>query len=179
MIREVAAKRYAEAAHLLARESGSEDTWFAGLTTMSSLFADAEAQALLQNTRVPAADKLKLVEDTLADADPLVLNMARLLLRRGRTALGPQIAEAFQEMLDEAKGIAHALVTSAIPLSQEDVTAVVQRLSEITGRQVVVETQVDERILGGLVVRIGDRLIDGSTKSRLEALKRQLAGART
>lgn len=179
MIREVTAKRYAEAAYLLARESGSEDTWSTGLATMSSLFADAEAQALLQSTRVPAADKLRLVEDALADADPLVLNLARLLLHRGRTALGPQIAEAFQETLDEAKGIAHAVVTSAVPLSQEDLNAVVRKLSETTGKKVVVETQLDESILGGLVVRIGDRLIDGSTRTKLEALKRQMAGSRT
>jgi F-type H+-transporting ATPase subunit delta len=128
---------------------------------------------------VPPDDKQKLVEDALAGADPLVLSLAHLLLRRGRTALGPQIAEAYQEMLDEAKGIAHALVASAVPLSQEDIAAVVRRLSEITGREVVVETLVDESILGGLVVRIGDRLIDGSTQSKLEALKRQLSGART
>ena len=81
-------------------------------------------------------------------------------------------------MVDEAKGIAHALVTSAIPLSQEDVTTVVQRLSEITGREIAVGTEVDESILGGLVVRIGDRLIDGSTKSKLEALRHQLSGTR-
>ncbi len=179
MIREVTAKRYAEAAYLLAQESGSEDTWSAGLATMAALFADPGAQALLQSTRVPAADKLRLVEDALADADPLVLNLARLLLRRGRTALGPQIAEAFQETLDEAKGIAHAVVTSAVLLSQEDVNAVVRKLSETTGREVVVETQLDESILGGLVVRIGDRLIDGSTRTKLEALKRQMAGSRT
>ena len=125
-----------------------------------------------------AEEKQKLVEDALAGADPLVLSLAHLLLRRGRTALGPQIAEAYEEMLDEAKGIAHALVTSAIPLSEEDVTTVIRRLSEITGQEVAVETEVDENILGGLVVRIGDRLIDGSTKSRLEALKHQLSGAR-
>lgn len=179
MIRDVTAKRYAEAAYLLAQESDAEDSWSAGLATMAALFADPGAQALLQSTRVPAADKLRLVEDALADADPLVLNLARLLLRRGRTALGPQIAEAFQERLDEAKGIAHAVVTSAVPLFQEDVNAVVRRLSETTGRGVVVETQLDESILGGLVVRIGDRLIDGSTRTKLEALKRQMAGSRT
>ncbi len=178
MIREVAAKRYAEAAYLLARESGAEDTWSASLAAMFILFADPEAQALLQSKRIPAEEKQKLVEDSLVGADPLVLSLAHLLLRRGRTDLGPQIAEAYQEMVDEAKGIAHALVTSAIPLSQEDVTTVVQRLSEITGREIAVGTEVDESILGGLVVRIGDRLIDGSTKSKLEALRHQLSGTR-
>ena len=126
---------------------------------------------------MPAAQKQALVDRSLAGVDPLVLNLARLLVRRRRTSLGPQIAQAFQELIDEAKGISHATVTSAVPLTDEDRAAVQRRLIDITGGPVVLETHVDENILGGLVVRIGDRLIDGSTKSRLLALKRKLAGA--
>jgi F-type H+-transporting ATPase subunit delta len=176
VIQDVAAKRYAEAAYLIAREDGKEDVWLDGLTTMAALFGDADAQAFLQNSRVPPADKAQLVEKGLAGLDPLVVNLGRLLLRRGKTALGPQIREAFQELVDEAKGISHATVTSAVPLTADDVKAVTQKLTTMTGGPVVVDTRVDESILGGLVVRIGDRLIDGSTKSRLVALKQQLSG---
>ena len=178
MIQEIAAKRYAEAALLLARENRNEEAWSGGLQTMASLFGDPPARALLENARVPLANKLKLVEGVLAGVNPLVLNLARLLLRRGRTALGPQIAEAFQELLDEERGISHAVVTTAVSLSEDDAKAVARRLSELTGREVIVETRVDEGLLGGLVARIGDRLIDGSTRSRLTALKRQMEGAR-
>ncbi len=177
MIRDVAAKRYAEAALLLAREEGRLQEWSAGLTAMAALAGDPQAQAALESTRVPPADKARLVEEALKGVEPLVLNLARLLLRRGRIALAPQIAEAFQELLDEARGVSHAVVTTAVPLSDDETRSVAQKLAELTGRQVVVETQVDESILGGLVVRMGDRLIDGSTRSRLQALKRQLAGA--
>ena len=177
MIRDVAAKRYAEAAYLIARQEGKEETWSSGLADIAALFGDERARALFDNTRVPTAQKFALVERALAGVDPLVLNLARLLVRRRRTSLGPQIAQAFQELLDAAKGISHATVTSAVPLSDQDRAAVQQRLIEITGGPVSVETQVDENIIGGLVVRIGDRLIDGSTASRLLALKRRLAGA--
>ena len=176
MIRDVAAKRYAEAAYLIAREDGKQDAWLADLTSMATLFADPDAQALLQNSSVPPAAKAQLVEKGLAGVDPLVLNLARILLRRNKTALGPQIREAFQELVDASKGISHATVTSAVPLTADDVSAITQKLTGITGGPVVVATTVDEGILGGLVVRIGDRLIDGSTKSRLVALKQQLAG---
>ena len=176
MIQDVAAKRYAEAAYLIAREDGKQDAWLSGLTSMAKLFGDRDAQAFLRNSRVPTADKAQLVEKGLAGADPLVLNLSRLLLRRNKTALGPQIREAFQELMDEANGISHATVTSAVPLTAGDVSAITQKLTTMTGGPVVVATTVDEGILGGLVVRIGDRLIDGSTKSRLVALKRQLAG---
>ena len=176
MIRDVAAKRYAEAAYLIARQDGTESAWLDGLSTMATLFGNPDAQAFLQNSRVPPAQKAQLVEKGLAGVDPLVLNLGRLLLRRNKTALGPQIREAFQELVDEAKGISHATVTSAVPLTSDDVKAVTQRLTDMTGGEVVVSTEVDESILGGLVVRIGDRLIDGSTKSKLAALKQQLAG---
>ena len=177
MIQDVAAKRYAEGAFLLAREEGKEEAWAEGLRAMAQLFADARAQAVFNNTRIPMQRKAQMVETTLAGVDPLVLNLARLLLRRGRTSLGPQIAEAYQELLDEAQGISHATVTTAVPLTGDDLKAIERRLSEMTGGQVIIETRVNESILGGLVVRIGDRLIDGSTMSRLQALKRQLAGA--
>lgn len=176
MIQDVAAKRYAEGAYLIAREDGKEDVWLDGLGSMSTLFGDAEAQAFLRNSRVPPADKAQLVEKGLAGVDPLVLNLARLLLRRNKTVLGPQIRQAFQELVDASNGISHATVTSAVPLTADDVKAVTEKLTTMTGGPVVVATTVDENILGGLVVRIGDRLIDGSTKSRLVALKQQLAG---
>jgi F-type H+-transporting ATPase subunit delta len=179
VIREVAAKRYAEAAYLIAQQDGKQDIWSRGLSTVSALFGDEQGRAVFESTRVSAANKLSLVENGLAGVDPLVLNLARLLLRRGRTDLGPQVAEAFQELVDRANGISHAIVTTAIALSAEEMKAVQQRLAEINGGPVIVETRVDEGILGGLVARIGDRLIDGSTISKLRALKRQLVGART
>jgi F-type H+-transporting ATPase subunit delta len=177
VIRDVAAKRYAEAAYLIAHQDGTEEVWSAGLSAMSALFGDHQASALLESTRVPSVQKLQMVDRALAGVDPLVLNLARLLLRRNRTSLGPDIAQAFQELVDESKGISHATVTSAVPLSEADERAVAQRLREITRGEVTLQTEVDESILGGLVVRIGDRLIDGSTKSQLLALKRRLAGA--
>lgn len=176
MIQDVAAKRYAEAAYLIAREDGKQDVWLGGLTALATLFGDPDAQVFLQDSRVPPAEKAQLVEKGLAGVDALVLNLARLLLRRNKTALGPQICEAFQELIDEANGISHAIVTSAVPLAADDVGAITQKLAAMTGGPVVVSTTVDENIIGGLVVRIGDRLIDGSTKSRLVALKQQLAG---
>jgi F-type H+-transporting ATPase subunit delta len=177
VIRDVAAKRYAEAAYLLAREHGNEDAWSAGLAAMAALFGDERAKPLFESTLVPPNQKIALVERVFAGVDPLVLNLARLLVRRRRTSLGPQIGEAFQELIDQAKGISHATVTSAVPLSTDDRRTVEQKLREITGGEVILDTQVDESILGGLVVRIGDRLIDGSTRSRLIALKQRLEGA--
>ncbi|HUF52615.1 MAG TPA: F0F1 ATP synthase subunit delta [Dehalococcoidia bacterium] len=175
----MAAKRYAEAADLIAREDGTGEAWAAGLRAMAALFGDADAVAFLENSRVPAEQKQDLVRKAMEGAPPEALNMALLLLRRRRFGLAPQIAEAFQELLDAEKGISHATVTSAVPLTDDERAAVRRRLTEITGGEVEIETEVDEDILGGLIVRIGDRLIDGSTRNRLQELKQQLAGARS
>ncbi len=178
MIREIAARRYGQAAFQIAREAGTEEPWSEGLSLMAAIFSHPEMAAMMQEARVSTADKMGMAEKALADTDPLVLNLARLLVHRGRTALAPQIAEAFQELADAERGIAHALVTTAVPLSEGETKAVAEKLTEITGKQVVVETGVDEAIIGGLVARIGDRLIDGSTRSQLTALNRRLREAR-
>jgi F-type H+-transporting ATPase subunit delta len=178
VIQEIAARRYAEAAFQIAREQGTEDRWSEGLSLMAAVFSDTEIAAIMQEARVPTADKMSLAERALEGVDPLVLNLARLLVHRGRTALSPQISEALQELVDAERGIAHAVVTTAVPMSEAEAKAVADKLSEISGRQVVVETQVDEGIIGGLIARIGDRLVDGSTRSQLSALKRRLQEAR-
>jgi F-type H+-transporting ATPase subunit delta len=176
MIPEPAARRYAEAAFLIASEEGTSEAWSAGLQAAAALFSEPGAARFFANTRVPADKKRELVEKALAGADKNVLSLALLLLRRNRESLAPQIAQAYQEILDRQRGISHALVTSAVPLSADELRDVEQKLKELAGGQVTVRTQVDESILGGLIVRIGDRLIDGSTRSRLTALKQRLEG---
>lgn len=179
MIPEPAARRYAEAAYQIAREKGLEDAWREGLTAISALYGDPAAEAFLANSSVPPEQKQQLVGKALAGVDQNVRNLALLLLRRRRTQLGPQIAVAYDEILDKAKGVSHAFVTSAVALTDDEKRDVEQKLREITGGDVILNTSVDESIIGGLVVRIGDRLIDGSTRGRLMALKERLAEARS
>jgi F-type H+-transporting ATPase subunit delta len=179
LIRDVAAKRYAEAAYLIAQEDGTAEQWAEGLRALSSLCGDAGAASFLGSSRVPPKEKRALVEKALAGVPRETLNLALLLLQRGRTALGPQIAEAYQELLDAATGVSHATITTAVDLTADELAAVKQKLGQITGGDVVIETEVDEGIIGGIIVRIGDRLIDGSTKNRLLELKQKLAGTRS
>lgn len=164
---------------MIAREEGTEEAWAEGLRAVAALYGDPEAEAFLLNSRVSPKQKQEFVQNALEGVPKDVLSLALILLRRGRTTLGPGVAEAYQEMLDEARGISHALVTTAVPLSDEELRDVEKKLAQIAGGEVVVKTEVDEEILGGIIVRIGDRLIDGSTKGRLLALKGELAGARS
>lgn len=177
MLRDPAAKRYAQAAFELAREKGELDVWERQFSELKTALDSPEAKAFLRSTRVPAAAKDQFFQAVLADPAPLVWNFLRLLAERQRTSLLPQITEVFQALADDERGIAHARVTTAVEMSSEERAAIARRLSDLTGKQVQVEAVEDPAILGGMVARIGDRLIDGSTHSKLIELKRQLAGS--
>ena len=102
------------------------------------------------------------------------LNLLRLLRRKGRLALGPSIASYYRELLDERRGVARALVRTAVELDDERRRRFGEELARRTGRSVELETEVDPDLIGGAVIRIGDRLIDGSTRAALRGLRRRL-----
>jgi F-type H+-transporting ATPase subunit delta len=173
---ETAAKRYAQAAFAVALERGNADRWLGDLDALDSLVAQPEAAAVLQSDRVPDIEKERLLKAALPDVEPAVLNLARLLVAKRRIRLAPQVREEFSNLLDAHEGRARATVTTAVPLTDEQKAQVAQRLSQISGKTVTLEQVVDPGIVGGLVARIGDTLIDGSTRSRLAALKKSLEG---
>ena len=174
---EAAAKRYAQAAFAVALAQGEPERWLGDLRSLSDLVANHEAAALLQSDRVPNAEKDKLLEAALPGAAPGVLNLARLLVAKRRIGLAEQVREEFSDLLDEHEGRARATVTTAVPLSDGQKAEIAARLGRITGKKVSVDEAVDPNILGGLVARVGDTLIDGSTRSRLVAMKRSLQGS--
>lgn len=176
MLRDLAAKRYAQASFELALEQDELDRWQADLSALAGALAAPEALAFVENRKVTADAKEELLRRAVAEPAPLVWNLVRLLARKGRLGLLPQIAEQFQTLLDEHRGVAHAQVLTAVPLSDDERASLAQRLSELTGKNVTVELREEPALLGGLVARIGDRLIDGSTRTKLLALKRELAG---
>ena len=106
---------------------------------------------------------------------PPVLNLVQLLLTRGRIDLLPGVAREFARLDDLRLGVVHAAATSAAALSANDRRALTARLEQLTGGRVELVTSVDPSLLGGVVVRLGDRLIDGSVRGRLERLRGQLA----
>jgi F-type H+-transporting ATPase subunit delta len=172
-----AARRYAQAALELAVEHNSLDAWERDMRALGDALASDEAQAFVGSRQVSTEAKEAFLRRAAGEVSPMAWNLARLLGSKNRLELLPQVAEAFQEMADDRRGVAHAQVVTAVPLDDGERRALEQRLSELTGKQVDVRLFQDESILGGLVARIGDRLIDGSTKSKLIALKRRLAGA--
>jgi F-type H+-transporting ATPase subunit delta len=173
----LAARRYAVAAFEIAKEHGDYDAWGAALTEIAEFMTDPEVKRVLENTRVSREPKRRLVETALGDLPVLPLNLARLLVQKNRTALAPDIATAFRELTEHEQGITRAHATTAVPLSEAEVASLAQRLREQTGGEVILDVDVDPSLLGGLVVQVGDKLIDASTRARLEAMRESLVGA--
>ncbi len=177
MANESVARRYSQAAFELAVEAGEAEAWSRALARIAQFLSDGEAARALQNTRVSHEVKHRLIDAGLADLPRMPLNLAHILVNKGRTGLAVLIAEQFARRVEEHQGIARARAVTAVALSDAERQTLAQRLRESTGRQVLLETDVDPSILGGVVVQIGDRLLDGSTRARLEALRGSLVGA--
>jgi F-type H+-transporting ATPase subunit delta len=172
-----AARRYAQAAFGIATDSGSISKWRAELDDVASVLTDSGIAPVLADTQKPLDERLALVERAL-DVSPLAMNFAKLLVSKGRSTDARAIADAFARMADEHDGIAHAEVTTAVPLAPEQLSAIATRLSTTFGKDVRAEGVVDPAILGGIVVRVGDKLVDGSIRTRLKRLRLELEGSR-
>ncbi len=175
MARRFYAQRYAQAVFGIARERNELDRWQSDLRKIATLGEDAAFLALLENPKVRFEDKARLLSQWLGDVNPLALNLVYLLVTKGRLGMVGDIADEYQHLLDSYRGIEQAEVITAIPLDDEDRRRLEERLGAVVGKKVVVKPRVDPGVLGGVVARIGGKLLDGSTRSRLMALKKALA----
>ena len=167
-------KRYAQAAFELAVERDELQSWQESLRKIAELAEDEKLVALLESPKLPFAVKKGLLEDQLGKINALALNLACLLTSRGRLRIAGNISWEYDRLLDAYQGIAHAEVLTALPLDDEDRQRLSQQLGEMMGRKIVIDSQVDPSVLGGFVARIGDTLIDGSIRNRLETLRKSL-----
>ena len=120
------------------------------------------------------ADKERVVRRVVSDVSPEALNLVLLMVRRGRPgAIGPMV-DHFATLVRRHRGVALAEVRTALPLEEEQRAAVMERLHELTGDEIEINEVVDETLIGGITVRIGDRLYDASVRNRLERLRARL-----
>lgn len=140
--------------------------------------ADPQLAALLRSPRLPLPAKRQVLREALAGASEEAVNLATLLAVKGRLeALAGPIAQEYGRRLDEHRGIVRVQVVTAIDLDLTEREQIARQLAQATGREIRMEHRVDPGIVAGMVVRIGDRVVDGSVRSRLGSLKRSLVGA--
>ena len=173
-----AAKRYTEAVFDIAREKGSFDQWQHDLDALAGLMSDDGAALVLNSPKISQAQKMSLIQEALRGAQPEAINLATLLLDRGRLSIAPEMAELFRDAALSELGIVVARVTTAEPINPQAEAGIRQRLNSLVGKQVEIRSDVDPSIIGGVVARIGDQLIDGSVSNQLRRLRTRLeAGA--
>ena len=172
--RDTAARRYAEAALEIGRADGTLDRWERDLQQLSAALADEQLRALAEHPAVPYAEKERVIRRVAGDVSPEALNLVLLMIRRGRPRAIPRMVEHFANLVRRERGISLAEVRTALPLDEQQRAAVLDRLHELTGDEIEINEVVDESLIGGITVRIGDQLYDASVRSRLERLRARL-----
>ena len=168
------AKRYAQAVFDLAQERGVLDEWANGLAALSEALANQDLYGFLEHAKVTMPQKVRTIEEALPDVDPLLRNLLSVLVARGLTELIPKVEKGYRRLLDAHMGREQVEVSSAVPLEDSEQKNISEFISGLIRKEVVMATHVDPSILGGLVIRVGDRLIDGSTRTRLAELGKRL-----
>src|SRR3989442_5128756 len=175
MSMESVARRYARAVFELALERGeSLDTWLGDLKAIETALSDPAVLAVLAAPQVRFEEKRAIVDRGLSGVDQLRRNLVYMLIEGGWIEAIGSIVRELQRLVNEHKGIAEATVTTAVPISDADAQRVAERVGRLLSKRVILERRVDPSIIGGIVVRVGDTLINGSVAGRLAALREQL-----
>lgn len=169
------ARRYAEAAFQIADQDGTLEAWLKDLELAAALLGPPDVLRLLANPAVPIPVRADAVAQALGKrVSEKARNLVMLLMRRGRVDLVGGVAAAYRALYEQRNGIVRATVISAAALDKAEQAAIQQRLGQMVGGTLEIEQQVDPSILGGVIVRLGDRMIDGSVRGRLERLRSRL-----
>lgn len=173
--RDTAARRYADAAFETGRADGTLDDWERDLATLRTVLGDDRLRRLVEHPAVPFAEKEKVLRQVVSGVSRESLSLALLMIRRGRPGAIDAMIDRFGELVRRERGISLAEVRTALPLGDAERTAIAERLGTLTGDRIEMNEVVDEALIGGVSVRIGDRLYDASVRSRLERLRARLA----
>ena len=170
----IVARRYAQAVMDLGIELGQLDTLVDELAAFAAAWEGSpELRNAIENPLVAHAAK-KAVVSELADrlqVGPTARHTVLLLVDRRRAKALPYVARALRELADARKGLLRAEVTTAAPLSESYYARLHAQLEAMTGKRVVVDRRTDPELIAGVVTRIGDRILDGSLRTRLHSLR--------
>jgi F-type H+-transporting ATPase subunit delta len=174
----VAQRTYANALFEAAKEKGRLEIARDELRE----FVDAadqvpELRELLLNPQLDSADKVDALSAILADADELVRNFLLLVAEKGRAAELDEIAREFEALVAAEEGVLDVELTTAVELSEEDASRLLNRIEAVSGRRLRATREVDPGLIGGFVLRAGSHRADASVRGRLEGLRRELKGA--
>lgn len=176
MINTTVSRRYAQALLMIATERKALDQYEQELELFrNALLADPKVKELMDNPRI-ALEKKKQVLDLLikGKTDSIIYNFLRLIIDRRRENFFLDIIKEYNRYADEARNIVDAEVRSAVQLTDKDYRELQQKLCRVTGKNVRLKSLIDTSLIGGIKVKIGDTVIDGSVTKKLSLLKNRL-----
>ncbi|MFH1662821.1 MAG: F0F1 ATP synthase subunit delta [Chloroflexota bacterium] len=174
--RKLAAKSFAQKLFDTAVVKKQTEKCRIGINKAAELSEDKEVVAFLEDSDIHFMDKVNLLKDKLGDTRGSVMNLVYQLIAADTLIMLPDIAEEYNRLYNDINGTVHAQVIIAVSLDEEEKAKISQRLGSITGKKVILETEIDPSIIGGIIIRIGDKLIDGSLRGKLEVMHKKIAG---
>lgn len=175
----ILARRYAKAIFTVGQEQGKFEEYNEVLAGLAGLFAtNPEVVDALTNPLYPLDVREKVMTGMIGsmEVDSVMGNFLSLLVQKKRAGILPEIAEEYSTMVDEEKNISHGSVISAVELSDELRESVQATLEKLTGKKVELSVTVDPSIIGGIIAKVGDLVLDGSIKTQLAGLKDSIKG---
>jgi F-type H+-transporting ATPase subunit delta len=174
----VAHRMYARALFQAAREADRLDPVAADFAALAaSLDEVPQLRAFLRNPQIDPPEKAAVLSQVAAGADDLVGNFLRLIAEKGRAGELGEIAAELEALVANAQNRLTVELTTAVELSEDEARSIVETIERASGRTVEATRSVDPSLIGGIVLRIGNFLADGSVRGRLERLRRELATA--
>ena len=173
------ARPYGQAAYRQAEREGEVDAWSGGLELLAAVTGDPDLARLLADPRVPADRVTELVLDVLMQGgggglSATMANFVRVLGEGRRLGLGPEIARLFELERSRRAGRSAVEIVSAYALEPAHVTMLGEAIGRRLGRELTIEASVDDSLIGGVVIRVGDSVIDASLAGRLRELAHDL-----
>jgi F-type H+-transporting ATPase subunit delta len=174
-------RNYAEALLTLARKSGEQEEWGAIIDAISvAMRENPTLKTFLESPKLSAARKIEIIEKALGRGVPRVfMRFIGAVIMKRRQMLIPEIASEYRNLIDDAEDRVHVNVTVAREPAQAEQDALTRQLSRLFGKRVVPHITLNPAILGGVIVKVGDTVMDGSVRRRLASLRQRMVATAT
>ena len=172
-------RNYAEALLTLARKSGEQEEWGALIDAISAgIREDHTLKTFLESPKLSASRKIDLLKKAFAEGvSPTFLRFLETVILKRRQMLIPEIASEYRMLIDESEDRIHVDVTLARELAEPERDALARQLGRLFGKRVVPHVSLNPAILGGVIVKVGDTVMDGSIRRRLATLRQRMLAA--
>ena len=175
MAKKFSARRYAQALFAVAQEKNKADELLVELQNVEKLNQDKTVASYLSHPAISFKEKESVLFGKLPGIDPLVVNLVYLLLSNGKIDMLTAVVDEYKRMVDGSKDIERAEVITAVPLDDNTRQKISSRLGDMLGKKIVIEPEsTDPELIGGVVVKVGGKMLDGSTRNALNILKKEI-----